>query len=394
MTETTLLAVVLATLAGIVTGRAWASARRRMSVGSRFSSRASVHFAQGLHYLSEGRFALAVSELVKVYERERDSVELALLVGNLLRETGQVERAIRTHRHLAERPDLTRAERAHALACVGMDYRAAGFLDRARRSFREVLDLDPNNLHSLLGMARLEEDERHWEEAYKIRRRLGRLRRDRNDPVLAHLQAELGREALRLGQTELAEQAFRRALRHDRSVVPARLGLAAIIEARDARAAVADLEDFARSFPDKAHHVLPFLDRLYAARGTLDDYASLCEELIARDPRGWRVRVALAQHLSGAGRHEEALGLVQRALDLNPHAPLVHVTAWRCLRALGMPREQCQAYGDAIDDALVGSDPHVCSVCGYRADEALWRCPHCHEWGTLVEPHMATPGRA
>jgi lipopolysaccharide biosynthesis regulator YciM len=36
-------------------------------------------------------------------------------------------------------------------------------------------------------------------------------------------------------------------------------------------------------------------------------------------------------------------------------------------------------------------DPHVCTACHYRAQEMLWRCPHCHEWGSFVEERLA-PG--
>ena len=36
-------------------------------------------------------------------------------------------------------------------------------------------------------------------------------------------------------------------------------------------------------------------------------------------------------------------------------------------------------------------DPHICTACRYRADDMLWRCPHCHEWNTFVEERLG-PG--
>ena len=38
-------------------------------------------------------------------------------------------------------------------------------------------------------------------------------------------------------------------------------------------------------------------------------------------------------------------------------------------------------------------DPHICTACRYRADDMLWRCPHCHEWNTFVEERLG-PGPA
>ena len=57
----------------------------------------------------------------------------------------QRKRAIEIHRGLLARTDLTRAERAHAHASLGTDYRKAGFLDRASSAYQEALDIDPRN---------------------------------------------------------------------------------------------------------------------------------------------------------------------------------------------------------------------------------------------------------
>ena len=38
-------------------------------------------------------------------------------------------------------------------------------------------------------------------------------------------------------------------------------------------------------------------------------------------------------------------------------------------------------------------DPHLCTACRYRADDMLWRCPHCHEWNTFVERAAGTGAR-
>jgi lipopolysaccharide biosynthesis regulator YciM len=388
LSDTALLAVLLAGIAGVLAGRAWAAALRRGGARDQPAFRASPHYVQGLHYLAAGRRELATSELGKVAREEPDAVEVLQVLGDLQREAGQVERAIQTHQALLARGDLTRAERAHTLACLGADFRRAGFLDRATRTFGEVLELDPKSLHALAGLQRLYEDQRRWGEAYAAQTRLSRLRKSDDTLVLGYLQAEMGREALQNGQRDAAEKAFRTALSLDRRVFPAHLGLADLYEATEAKKAAALLEEAIQVSPDRAYLAFDRLARLYAACGEPSRFAALCERIIGQDPQDWRARLALARHLRAEGRAQEAHGLLVRALESNPQVLVVHLEMWRTLRALGEGAQRAEQYIAAAEASVFYRDPHVCTVCRYRADDMLWRCPHCHEWNTFVEERL------
>ena len=388
MTDTALLAVLLAAIAGLLAGRAWAAARRGGDSRDRPRYRVSPHYTQGLHYVAAGQRELAISELTKVAREDPDALDILQILGNLLREAGQVERAIKVHQGLLARADLTRAERAYALASLGTDFRNAGFLDRATRTFEEVLEVDPKNIHALVGMQKLHEDQRQWQEAYAVQTRLSRLRKTDDSLVLGHLQAEMGREALQAGRMEAAEKAFRTALSLDRRVFPAHVGLADCHAGRDPRQAAAVLEDAVQTAPERAYLAFDRLARAYAECGEPSRFVSLCERTIRQDPRDWRARLALARHLRREGRHEEAFGLLMRAVEANPQVLLPHLEMWRTLRAMGLDGEVVDRYITTAEQAAFYRDPHVCTACRYRADDMLWRCPHCHEWNTFVEERL------
>jgi lipopolysaccharide biosynthesis regulator YciM len=388
VTDTALLAVLLAAIAGLLAGRAWAAARRGGDSRDRPPYRVSPHYTQGLHYVAAGQRELAISELTKVAREDPDALDVLQILGNLLRETGQVERAIQVHQGLLARSDLTRAERAYALASLGADFRNAGFLDRATRTFEEVLEVDPRSIHALAGMQKLHEDQRQWPEAYAVQTRLSRLRKTDDSLVLGHLQAEMGREALQAGRVEAAEKAFRTALSLDRRVFPAHLGLADCRAAHDPRQAAAVLEDAIQTAPERAYLAFDRLAKAYADCGEPSRFVSLCERTIRQDPRDWRARLALARHLGREGRHEEAFGLLVRAVEANPQVLLPHLEIWRTLRAMGHDGEVVDRYITTAEEAAFYRDPHVCTACRYRADDMLWRCPHCHEWDTFVEERL------
>jgi lipopolysaccharide assembly protein B len=384
VTDTALLAVLLATIAGVLAGRAWAAANRRGDLKERPSFRTSPHYTQGLHYLTAGQLELAISELTKVTREDPDAVEVAQVLGNLLREAGQVERAIAVHQGLLDRDDLTRGERAHVLACLGMDFRKAGFLDRATRTFAEVLEMDPKNLHALVGLQKLHEEQHQWMEAYDVRTRISRLRKSDDSAVLGHLQAAMGQQAAAAGDDVGAEKAFKTALSLERRVLPAHIGLADLYAKKEPRRAMAYLEEAIQSAPDRAYLLFDRLARAYEACGEPSRFAALCERLIQQDLRDWRARLALARQLRAEGHNDEAYGLLLRAMEANPQVLLVHLEAWNTLRAMGVVRPPLDRYVDTAERAIVYADPHICTLCRYRASDMLWRCPHCHEWNTFV----------
>jgi lipopolysaccharide biosynthesis regulator YciM len=388
LTDTALLATLLATIAGLVAGRAWSSALRRTSLSGRGSFRTPPHYLQGLHYLTSGQLELAASELAKVSRDEPDALEVQLVLGNLLRESGQVERAIQVHQRLLRRGDLTRGERAHVLACLGLDLRKSGFIDRATATFEDVLELDTRNIHALVGLQKLHEEQRQWRQAYELQARVSRLRKTEDTIVLGFLQAEIGHEAALAGRAGDAENAFGAALSLDRRVFPAHLGLADLHSESDPRRAAAILENAIQGAPDRAYLAFDRLARSYSACGEPSRFAALCERIIRQDQRDWRARLALARQLRSEGRPDEARGLLLRALEANPQVLLVHLEMWRTLRALGLREEAVERYVDTAEQSVFYRDPHVCTVCRYRADDMLWRCPHCHEWNTFVEERL------
>jgi lipopolysaccharide biosynthesis regulator YciM len=388
LTDTAVVAVAIAAAAGLLAGRAWTRALRRGPRGGD-AFRASPHFSQGLNYLAAGQPDLAITELQKVAREDEDAVEVRQVLSHLLREAGQVEKAMKLHQALLARPDLTRAERAYTLAGLGTDFRKAGFLDRAATVYQEALEIDPNNLHALSGQQKLYEEQRQWRDAYDVRARLARLRKTDDGLVLGHLQAEMGLAAARAGERAFAEAAFKTALALDARVFPAHLGLADLLIEQEPARAAAVLEDAVKAAPERAYLTFDRLVRAYEAIGQTARFEHLCERLIRDRPLDWRARVALARHLRAAGRLEEALGLLMRALEANPQVLIVHLEAWRTLRATTALGPAVERYIATAEESVFYRDPHICTTCRYRADDMLWRCPHCHEWDTFVEERLS-----
>src|ERR671913_119906 len=173
MTQYTLVAVLLALLAGIVVGKAWE--RYKLRDGrwiDRRRLRETPHYMLGLNFLTEHQVDQAIEELTQATSGATDALEIEMILGNLYRQKGQVGRAINVHQALLQRPDLTTLEHAYVLLCLGLDFRTGGFVDRALEAFQEVVRLDPQNRYALVNLQKLHEDQHQWNEAARVREQI------------------------------------------------------------------------------------------------------------------------------------------------------------------------------------------------------------------------------
>ena len=144
---------LVALLLGIGIGKAWE--RYKLRDGrwlDRRRLRQTPHYMLGLNFLVDHQVDRAIDALTAAVGHDHDALEIQMILGNLLRQKGQVARAITLHQALLQRPDLTRIEQAYVLLCLGLDFRHGGFVDRALDAFKEVNRLDPDNQYALLNL--------------------------------------------------------------------------------------------------------------------------------------------------------------------------------------------------------------------------------------------------
>src|ERR671917_187835 len=171
-----LLAVLIALLAGLVVGKAWE--RYKLRDGrwiDRRRLRETPHYMLGLNFLVDHQVDQAIDELTQATSSATDALEIQMILGNLYRQKGQVGRAINVHQALLQRPDLTKLEHAYVLLCLALDFRHAGFVDRALEAFQEVLRLDPSNRYALVNLQKLYEEQQQWGEAARVRGRVAEI---------------------------------------------------------------------------------------------------------------------------------------------------------------------------------------------------------------------------
>jgi lipopolysaccharide biosynthesis regulator YciM len=128
---------------------------RLPSLGRRKNKQPFISYRQGRPFPYTDT-QTAIDELSRLARHTPEAVEVFLALGNLHRAQGDFERAIRIRKTLTARPGLESQYRAKSLYELGLDYRRAGFLDRAGEAFEEAREIagdDPVLLEEMAGLA-------------------------------------------------------------------------------------------------------------------------------------------------------------------------------------------------------------------------------------------------
>ncbi len=177
-------------------------------------------FLKGITHLMADHTDQAIEEFTRAVTLNSNTVETYVVLGNLFRQKGEIERAVRIRQSIIARPNLTQPVRLQALYDLGLDYRKGGLFNRAVESFQEVLNADPSHTEANRELITLYEEMREWEKAFEALRRQDKLTGQDSRAVLAHYKTESGKEYVNAGQLDAlpveqaspAEQAIRKAM--------------------------------------------------------------------------------------------------------------------------------------------------------------------------------------
>jgi len=339
---------------------------------------------RALHLVLSGDLAGAERALAKAAREDSSSTEVYLALANLYRARGEIGRAIQIHQNLLLRKDLDESLHQEALLGLALDFRAGGFLRRAAASFEELLEMDPQNPLGLRELERIRVESGDWEEAIRIRRRLGDT--DPATPqVLAHLWTGLGRECSKTGRDVEARKAFRRALAQDRHCAEAYIALGdQRIRDGKVRKALGLWRRAVALHPAIGSLLYPRLWEGYIALGDLSGFETLLNEQLEQEPGDREASIWLARVVMRLERVDEGLAILRGLLDRFRGSMPVYAEIGRALLRERRDFEATKCFEDLLDHLPADRQRLRCRNCGAPDTELRWRCLHCGEWDSFV----------
>jgi len=359
----------------------WWLGRRRNSNLERHSFLLSSKYSRGLNYLLNEQPDKAIEVFLEIAEINRDTIETHLALGSLFRRRGEIDKAIRFHKHIMTRPNLSNEQRWQALQELGEDYLHAGLLDRAEKLFQELFQLDPKADLPARRLLAIYQQEKDWERAVMMAQSLSADSKDR-DVMIAHFHCEIAVCALQSGDDEAARQALRQARRYDPDSPRPRLIEGDLAWQQDqAGEAIEHYRAACALNPDCTLLVLGRVMDGYAGLGRVDEAEAWLEQLNQSSSTS---TIVLAQARLIAQRNP------RKAADL----VLEHMTKRATVRGLEFLMDLLVEHGvslERVDPVLVrellkgllrDQPIYRCHHCGFSGTTHHWMCPSCRRWNT------------
>ncbi len=346
------------------------SRRRRRKVAARSL------YVTALEKLLGGRVDEGFQDLKQEVTINPGNDRAYLLLGDLLRERGEADRAARVHRQLLVRPGLEPETQSEVRLHLAADLEAAGRWEAAEAVYREVLKSSESSEPARKGLATALEQQGKWEQALGVRQRL----RDTHERVLALMLSRIGEEELRRGRYKEARARFADALRKESTCSLARLLLGDSYRHQGKLdEAVAQWKSVLAEDDELAAEAFQRLEEALFEGGRFGEMEQIYRDTLERKPDDGGTVRALAGFLARKGEKREAIDVCRSYLAQHPRDREVRLRLALLSRDVGDTEDALENFLELlpVDEA---SGRYECPSCGHQAQRLLWLCPSCKEW--------------
>ncbi|MDZ7316190.1 MAG: tetratricopeptide repeat protein [candidate division KSB1 bacterium] len=340
-------------------------------------------YISGLYFLLWGDQDRALEKLRDVVRRDTDYIDAYILIGNIFREKGAYESAVKVHRDLLLRPNLTLQQQKTILMNLAQDYYKNGQLKWAQSTCDKLIELDKKDEWPKEFKRTLYESMEDWEGAFETLRRFGRMDKKERMTRLALYKVEQGLQLAKLGREHDARLCWREAIKWDEKCYPARLELVkSYFRENRNEDALEELQQTLIAIPEYADHALDaFQDKLYEM-GRFDEIERLYNRIIDTHPHLIEAYISLAEIYSKKGELERAAELCRQALTHAPnHRRILLMLALIELK-LGQTDTGLKQLEDILKKEAQQKNEFICAKCRTRQSSYFWRCTSCGAWNS------------
>jgi lipopolysaccharide biosynthesis regulator YciM len=339
-------------------------------------------YFKGLNFLLNEQPDKAIEAFIEVVKVEPQTVELHFALGSLFRRRGEVERAIRMHENLLNRPDLAPEQKLLALYDLAQDYLKAGLLDRAEEMFGKLqgTQYEQQGLKFLL---EIYEQEKDWGKAIETSRKMDAVTGQSSAKDIANFYCELAVGEMTHSRWDVAREYLREALAVNRKCARANILLGDIALAQqDAEQAIEVWKRIEIQNPAYLSLVAEKVLAAYRGLGLEDEGLQLLRGYLVNFPSLDLLNVVFQGELDHGGA-DSAYRLVRDELARNPtllgldkllEAQLLEVPAER--------RQDLQLIKNLVHQHTRSLALYRCDNCGFKARQFYWHCPACNGWET------------
>ncbi|WP_438950819.1 lipopolysaccharide assembly protein LapB [Porticoccus sp.] len=348
------------------------------------------HYFQGVNFLLNEQPDQAIDTFIRSVDVTPYTLETHLALGNLMRQRGEVERAIRIHQNLLSRPNLNSCQSGQARLELGRDFLKAGLFDRAERLFLELVEDESGDFRqaSLQHLIQIYRGEQEWEKAIRAAGMMAKKRFARATDELAIEQAqfccELAEQSIKRKDGLQARRHLQSALKYNRNSARANMlwGRMEMYAGNNMEA----LKRFAmipQQQPGYLPEILPLVRQCYEQ---LDDIPGLLVQLqfwLKAYPGASLLQMVVEVMVKQCGKQPAIsflMDYLREHLSIRGLQTLLGVSEDS---GTEVAKEQLHLLQQLLNSLLARRLQYRCDMCGFSGAQLHWLCPQCLRWETV-----------
>lgn len=338
-------------------------------------------YYKGINLLLNDQPDKAIDAFIEVVKLDPETIELHHALGNLFSRRGEFDRAVRIHNHLLNREDLPSHERSLALFELGNDYLKAGIYDRAEESFQRLLKEPEYRLNAMRSLLKIYCTEKEWNKAIEVANTLEKQAGENHQVEMGHFHCELAALEMRAKHFDQAKLELEKALQVDRKSVRAliMLGNLSMLN-NDPNAALKYWAQVEKVSPEHLTLVMVQIAQAYEAIGQHDQAMNLINRALEDHSSVETLSIALDLIIKSEGE-KAAEKFLKEELERRP-------TLWAYeklseLRLKANPDDsELELLTGLLKPYVSRPGRYRCSHCGFKAKGFQWLCPGCSSWSS------------
>lgn len=378
----TTLSFIIIVVISIVIVAIWAYRTKRPSK----KKDVSIEYTTALNYLILGEKKKALEKLRETVRHDTSNIDAYIKIGDILRDQGMVDRAIKIHRGLTIRRNLTAGQRIEMLKSLIQDYQALEKYDRALLVCRKLLDLTNDEVWVQEIMLKIYERSADWDKAAETLKKIQKEKGEKDNRLLALYKIEAGLKLIAEKKERDGRIKFREAMRLDKLCAPAYLYLSdSYIRETRYDDALTELKKFVTIVPQYSYLGFARIKEILYEAGIFGEVENIFQSLLLENPENEWMRFSLVDIYERKGEVEKAINLCNNELERNPGSHQAKRYLARLMARIGK-RDKALAYALDLNEAMMREreNQFTCKRCSFVSKKPLWHCPECHDWNSFL----------
>ena len=125
------------------------------------------------------------------------------------------------------------------------------------------------------------------------------------------------------------------------------------------------------------------MEKIFSSAGDYEKYGEMLKKRLEENDYSPQIYLAYCKFLRKTGKKDEAVIKLKEFLARFPEQPQAMMLLGDIFLEEEHIDEAVEFYRKLSRRGVNTKKPFVCTNCGYRVDEMVWRCPKCGKWDSV-----------